>query len=338
MSKVIFALFLAILINFNTTKEEFNKPANWPTPVYKFENNQLTKEKIFLGRVLFYDPILSKDSSISCNSCHTPYNAFTHVDHALSHGIHDSVGTRNSLAIMNLAWQKTFMWDGAINNLDMQSLAPISHAAEMASNINEVVLKLNRSKLYKKLFYKAFADSIATGAHTLKAIAQFMLTIVSANAKYDRVVSEAENFNEQEQNGYKIFKTHCASCHTEPLFTNNEFANNGIGIDSVLKDTGRMRITQKKEDAYKFKIPTLRNIEFTFPYMHDGRFKRLSEVLNHYTIGIKKTETLSPLLKDKIVLSANDKVDLTAFLLTLSDKQFLFDQKFAYPKEIIFKN
>lgn len=336
MKYFIFFLFLG-WIQYISKQDLFVKPKNWPDPIYHFNRNQLTKEKILLGRVLFYDPILSNDSTISCNSCHSPFNAFTHVDHALSHGIHDSIGTRNSPALMNLAWQNTFMWDGAINNLDMQSLAPISHPAEMASHINDVVKKLNRSKLYKKLFDDAYQDSIATGEKTLKAIAQFMLTIVSANSKYDKVMNKNAEFTVQEQNGYQIFKKNCASCHTEPLFTNGTFANNGIGTDTVLNDIGRMKVTQRKEDAYKFKVPTLRNIEFSYPYMHDGRFKKLGEVLNHYSNGIKQSETLSGKLKSGITLSANEKVDLMAFLLTLSDKQFLFDSNFAYPKEFLSK-
>jgi cytochrome c peroxidase len=336
MKYFIFFLFLG-WIQYISKQDLFVKPKNWPDPIYHFNRNQLTKEKILLGRVLFYDPILSNDSTISCNSCHSPFNAFTHVDHALSHGIHDSIGTRNSPALMNLAWQNTFMWDGAINNLDMQSLAPISHPAEMASHINDVVKKLNRSKLYKKLFDDAYQDSIATGEKTLKAIAQFMLTIVSANSKYDKVMNKKAEFTVQEQNGYQIFKKNCASCHTEPLFTNGTFANNGIGTDTVLNDIGRMKVTQRKEDAYKFKVPTLRNIEFSYPYMHDGRFKKLGEVLNHYSNGIKQSETLSGKLKSGITLSANEKVDLMAFLLTLSDKQFLFDSNFAYPMEFLSK-
>lgn len=335
MIKFVCGLLLLAIVHFNFEEQTFTQPHHWPKPHYNFENNKLTQEKILLGRVLFYDPILSKDSTISCNSCHSPFNAFTHVDHALSHGIHDSVGTRNSPALMNLAWQKNFMWDGAINNLDMQSLAPISHLAEMASNINDVVKKLNRSKMYKKLFDDAYNDSFATGEHTLKAIAQFMLTIVSANSKYDKVMNNEDKFTLQEQSGYQIFKKNCNVCHTEPLFTNNEFENNGIGLDTTLNDLGRMKITQKKEDALKFKVPTLRNIEFSYPYMHDGRFKRLTDVLNHYTSGIKQSKTLSAPLRQNIVLTSNDKVDLMAFLLTLSDKKFLFDSKFAYPKEVL---
>ncbi len=335
MIKYIIGVILIAVINFIAKEELIVTPLNWPKPVYNFSSNKLTKEKILLGRVLFYDPILSNDNSISCNNCHSPFSAFTHVDHALSHGIHDSIGIRNSPALMNLAWQKHFMWDGAINNLDMQALAPIGHPAEMASSMKEVVTKLNKTKMYQKLFFEAYHDSIATGEKTLKAIAQFMLTIISANSKYDQVMNHTAQFTSQEESGYQIFKKNCSSCHTEPLFTSGEFANNGIGIDSLLNDKGRMRITQKKEDAFKFKVPTLRNIEFSYPYMHDGRFKKLKEVFNHYTNGIKKTETLDVRLQNGIILSAIEKVDLMAFLLTLSDKEFLFDPKFGYPKEII---
>lgn len=326
-------LFCAFVVG----DELFYRPANWPKPSYNFKENELTKAKTMLGRVLFYDPILSADSNISCSSCHSPYNAFAHVDHALSHGIHDSIGIRNAPVLINLAWQKTFMWDGAINNLDVQSLAPISHPAEMGSNISQVVKKLNRQKLYKKLFFDAYKDSIATGEHTLKAIAQFLITIVSHNSKYDKVMHQQAQFSPQEQNGYQIFKKKCAACHTEPLFTNGDFVNNGIGIDTLLNDLGRMRVTQRKEDAYKFKVPTLRNIEYSYPYMHDGRFKKLGEVLNHYSNGIKQSETLSGKLKSGLTLSANEKVDLMAFLLTLSDKEFLFDASFSYPKEFLLK-
>jgi cytochrome c peroxidase len=150
------------------------------------------------------------------------------------------------------------------------------------------------------------------------------------------VVRKEAVFSEQEQNGYQVFKKNCASCHKEPLFTTNDFANNGLPIDTSLKDMGRMRITQNPSDSLKFKIPTLRNIEYSYPYMHDGRFKKLSEVLKHYTTGIQKSKTLAPQLQENIVLSSNEKVDLTAFLLTLSDKAFIFNEKYAYPKEVFF--
>lgn len=309
----------------------FTIPKGWQQPTYNFSNNPLSREKIALGHLLFYDPILSGDSTISCASCHSPYNAFTHVDHDLSHGIGGKIGTRNSPALMNLAWHSSFMWDGAINHLDMQALAPISHPAEMGENIAHVAEKLQGSNKYPALFYKSFGDSTVTGEHILKAIAQFLLTIVSANAKYDRVMRKETQFNEQEKNGYRLFRQHCATCHREPLFTNLKFANNGLKADTTLNDLGRMKVTNNPADSLQFKVPTLRNIEFSYPYMHDGRFKKLSEVIQHYTSGIEHNKTIAKELAHPIVLSSNQKTDLIAFLLTLSDKEFLFNPKFAQP-------
>ncbi len=330
------AFFLSVwvlLSFFEKEKNLFYIPKNWPKPVYNFKNNPLSKEKVFLGRNLFYDPILSRDNSISCASCHSPYNAFTHVDHNLSHGIEDRIGTRNSPTLMNLAWHKSFMWDGAINHLDMQALSPISHPDEMDEKIENVILKINHTKKYKTLFFNAFGDSTATGEKALKAISQFMLTLISANSKYDLVKQHKAQFTSQEQNGYKLFQKHCASCHQEPLFTNLKFENNGLKIDPKIKDWGRMKITNNPQDSLKFKVPTLRNIEFSFPYMHDGRFKKLNQMLNHYTNEVQYSPTLSQALTKSIKLTSNEKVDVIAFLLTLSDREFLFNQAYGFPKE-----
>ena len=311
-------------------------PAHWPKPQYDFTKNPLSAEKIALGRALFYDPILSRNNTISCASCHSSYTAFAHVDHNLSHGIDDRIGTRNAPALMNLAWHKKFMWDGAINHLDMQALAPITNPDEMDENIKHVVGKLQRSVIYPALFNKAFADSITTGEHMLKALAQFILTLVSAHSKYDSVMRKQAVYTTQEKNGYKLFQQNCASCHTEPLFTNCQFENNGLPLDITLKDYGRMKVTKNPFDSLKFKVPTLRNIQFSNPYMHDGRFKRLSEVLRHYTSGIQQDKTLSKQLQKPIVLSSDEKTDLIAFLLTLTDKEFLFNPAYSYPKKIFF--
>jgi len=236
---------------------------------------------------------------------------------------------------MNLAWHSSFMWDGAIHHLDFQSLAPIKNHNEMDEKIGDVVLKLNQQTLYKKLFYNAYGDSLPTGEKALKSLSQFMLTLISANSKYDKVTNMQDTFTQQEQNGYMLFKKHCGSCHKEPLFTNLQFENNVLPVDTILMDKGRIRVTQNKKDSLKFNVPTLRNIEFSFPYMYDGRFKKISQVLNHYTNGVVKYSNLSPSLKQAIVLSNNEKVDLVAFLLTLTDKEFLFNKQYNYPKEVL---
>ena len=313
---------------------QLNVPKNWPPIAYDLSRNPLTQEGIALGRKLFYDPILSRDSIISCSSCHLNYTAFTHVDHALSHGIHDSIGTRNSATLVGLAWGTHFMWDGAVNNLDMQALAPMNHPAEMGEETAHVVAKLQRLREYRQLFQIAFGDSVVTGEHLLKALSQFEITLISSGSKYDRVTQKStdETFTEQETNGYRLFKQHCNVCHQEPLFTTGAFANNGLPPDSLLRDGGRIRITHDPSDSLKFKIPALRNIEFSFPYMHDGRFKTLRAVLDHYDHGISASATLAPELRDGLHLTSNERTDVVAFLLTLSDRDFLFDPAHAFPR------
>ena len=331
---VILCLFAFMMISFVLIKDNhfFNPPDYFPKPVYDFQQNPLDSNKIELGRTLFYDPILSDNNTISCVSCHSSFNAFAHTDHDLSHGIFDSIGNRNAPALFNLAWQKAFMWDGAINHLDMQALAPISHKSEMGSNINAVIMKLNESKEYKEAFLNAFQDSTISTAEILKALSQFQLTLVSANAKYDRVKMGKEVFTEQEKNGYQLFKKNCASCHSEPFFSNYNFENNGLPIDPTLNDLGRYVITENENDKVKFKVPSLRNLSFTYPYMHDGRFMTLQEVINHYTSGIEHSETLSSQFNESVELSSNEKVDLISFLLTLNDKDFVFNKKHQFKK------
>ena len=313
-------------------------PEYFPKPVYDFKKEPLTKEKVELGRVLFYDPFLSKDGTVSCASCHTSYNAFAHTDHALSHGIGDSIGKRNAPALFNLAWQKQFMWDGAVNHIEVQALAPISDQKEMAESIENVIKKLQAKKLYRRLFYQAFSDSTVTGQHLLKALAQFQLTLISANSRYDKVKKGKENFTEQEQKGYEIFKQNCNSCHQEPLFSSYKFANNGLPVDIYLKDQGRFSVTKQSKDSLLFKIPSLRNLSYSYPYMHDGRFTRLSQVINHYTNGIQQNSKVSKELKNKIILTDNGKIDLIAFLLTLNDKEFVRNPDFQFPKEILWSS
>lgn len=311
----------------------FQWPKHFPAPVYDFKKNPLNAEKIKLGHQLFYDPVLSADSTISCASCHSPFNAFAHTDHDLSHGINDQIGTRNAPALFNLAWQKEMMWDGAIHHLDVQALAPIANPVEMNESIKHVVEKLQRMKNYRHMFYRAFNDSLITGQHVLQALAQFQLTLVSANSKYDQVKQKKARFSQQENRGYTLFKQHCNVCHREPLFTRPGFENNGLPVDTTLNDVGRIKVTQLKEDSLLFKIPSLRNLKFTFPYMHDGRFKTLNQVLNHYTNGITAHATLSKSLKKPIQLTDVEKKDLIAFLLTLNDLDFVFNKEIGFPKK-----
>ncbi|WP_208012135.1 cytochrome-c peroxidase [Flavobacterium psychrotolerans] len=330
---VLFGILVSLAFAIKETNPiYFKRPKSWPKPHYDFSKNPLTEEGFQLGRNLFYDPILSRDNTISCASCHLQATGFTHVDHSLSHGIDGKIGTRNSMALMNLAWSKSFMWDGGINHLEVQPLNPITNPVEMDETLEHVVKKLQKSDKYQRLFENAYGDSKITGQRILKALTQFELLLISSNSKYDKVIRKEAIFTDQEQKGYHLFKTNCVSCHNEPLFTSEKFENNGLATDTTINDLGRMKITDKKEDYLRFKVPTLRNIQFTFPYMHDGRFKTLTEVIKHYN-STENVRNLPKELAKPMNLSDNDRVDLVAFLKTLTDNEFLFDKRFSFPKE-----
>ncbi len=320
----------------NSDTLSFNIPEGWPEPYYDFERAPVTKNGFILGRKLFYDPLLSKDSSTSCSSCHLSYTNFTHVDHALSHGIKGRIGNRNTLSIINPAWQKTFMWDGGVNNLEVQPLAPLANPNEMDHSLKGVVERLQESEEYVLLYKKAFGmESTVTGQRTLKALSQFMVTFTSSDSKYDRVMRKdsSTSFTESELNGLQVFRKNCSTCHTEPLFTNGTFQNNGLPIDTFLNDLGRFGITQNPDDSVKFIVPTLRNIEVSYPYMHDGRFRHLQTVLLHYTHGVTHSSTLAQELQPNLKMDESDKRNLITFLKTLTDTKFLRNRDFAFPRE-----
>jgi cytochrome c peroxidase len=315
-----------------TTPIQFVVPAGFPATKFNFSANPLTKEGVELGRHLFYDGRLSKDGNFPCASCHQQFAAFATYDHDLSHGYNNQFTTRNAPGLFNLAWESNFMWDGGINNLEVQPLAPITAPNEMAEDINTVVQRLAEDETNKQLFTGAFGTAEVNSQRMLKALSQFMITLVSSNSKYDKMKRGQYTFNATEQAGYDLFKAKCASCHVEPMFSDFSYRNNGLPINEYLKDYGRMKITNKKEDSIKFKVPSLRNIYETYPYMHDGRFWNLSQVLEHYSTGIQNSTTLDPLLTNKIPLTATDKYNLINFLGTLSDTTFTKDVKFQQPQ------
>jgi cytochrome c peroxidase len=315
----------------------FLTPANFPQPVYRFENNPLTKEGVALGRMLFYDGRLSRDGTISCAECHNQAYAFTHHGHDLSHGIDNRLGTRNSLPLQNLAWSREFMWDGGVFDLDMFPIVPIENHVEMDEKVASVLNKLRADDGYRKQFRKAYGTEEVTTARFLQALSQFMLTMVSGNSRYDKYVrNESGNgatLTADELAGLSLFKRKgCAGCHTGELFTDQSYRNNGLSL-AFGEDEGRAHITEKAEDKYTFKVPSLRNVEHTGPYMHDSRFRTLEAVLTHYAEGVEDTPNLDPLLKQNgrpgISLTADEQVKLIAFLKTLTDTDFLTDPKFA---------
>lgn len=291
-------------------------PPGWPAPQYDLKKNPLTQEGFFLGRKLFYDTRLSRDSSLSCAGCHQQWSAFATYDHPLSHGIDNALTTRNAPALQNLAWSAEFMWDGGINHLDLQPLAPLTATNEMGATIADVIHKLQRDTAYPRLFKAAFGDTSITTARLTKALSQYLVRLISADSKYDRVMQNKDSFTLAEKLGYAIFRQKCSSCHREPLFTDGSYRNTGMPLDPTLSDYGRMRITGKREDSLKFRVPSLRNAAITHPYGHDGRFFSLLNVFDHYR-------------KNTIPLSNFEIGQLTAFIGALTDTSFLKDPLFA---------
>jgi cytochrome c peroxidase len=314
------------------TAVAFIVPEGWPQPAYDLTKNSLTEEGIALGRKLFYDGRLSKDGNFPCASCHQQFAAFATFDHALSHGVDNTLTSRNAPGIFNMAWLKEYMYDGGINHLDLQPLAPLTSSSEMGETIVNVINKLKADAAYRNMFRAAFGDEDINTQRMTKALSQFMVTMVSANSKYDQVKKGKASFSLAEGLGYDIFKQKCASCHQEPLFTDLSYRNTGIPVDDFLKDFGRMKITNKSADSLKFKVPSLRNVMMTSPYGHDGRFFTITNVMDHYRNGVVNGPTTDPLVKNKISLSNFEIGQLQAFLFTLTDSAYLKDTRFSQPQ------
>ncbi|MES2773564.1 MAG: cytochrome c peroxidase [Bacteroidota bacterium] len=313
------------------TPVSFVVPKGWPAIKYNLDSNGLTKEGIALGRRLFYEGRLSKDGQFPCASCHQPFAAMANFDHNLSHGFNNQFTSRNAPSLANLAWQTAFHWDGGINHLDVQPLAPITAPNEMAEDISTVLDKLKKDSVYPKMFKAAFGSETINTQRMTRALSQFLLTMVSANSKYDKAMRGEDSFNLPQKLGYTIFKAKCASCHPEPFFTDFQYHNNGLSMDPVLKDVGRMQITGDAKDSLKFKTPSLRNVFVTGPYMHDGRVFSLFDVLDHYHKKMVVGPTTDTLLKNKIPLSNFEKGQLVAFLVALTDTAFNKDKRFSEP-------
>ena len=306
---------------------KFQIPKNWPSPQYDFKNNPVTAAGFVLGRKLFYDAQLSRDGSVSCGSCHQQFAAFAQLDHRVSHGIGGVNGKRNAPGLFNLAWQPQLMWDGAATHLETQPILPISNPLEMGESLADIVEKLKADKSYSKLFEQAFGTPGIDSQRTLRALAQFTGSLVSNHSRYDRYIAGEEKFSADERAGLDLFRQSCAACHREPLFTDYSYRSNGL--DAHSEDEGRKGVTTKAEDQGLFRVPSLRNVALTSPYMHDGRFTTLEQVLDHYDHGVVASAALDPLLAKGITLNAQQRRELLSFLSTLSDKQFINDVRFA---------
>jgi len=306
-------------------------PDGFPAPFYRFADNPLTKEGIELGRQLFYDGRLSLDGNYPCSSCHQQIAAFGTYQHDLSHGYNGSHTLRNAPVLFNLAWQDKFHWDGEFSTLFDEAAQPINGHIEMAETFNGVIGKLQQDASYRQQFRKIFRSSFISPELVLKALAQFTGSMTSANSRYDRYKKGTAAFTLQEEHGYQLFLAHCNSCHREPLFTDYSLRNTGLPVDNFLKDYGRLRITHDPADSMKFKVPTLRNVNISSNYMHDGRFNTLAQCLNHYRTGVQQSSTLDPLLTNGIPLTDIEANNLAIFLRTLTDSAFLEDNRYSKP-------
>ena len=331
--------FILIFVGCKKTTPEtpwsLELPKNFPAPSFDIANRPITKEGFELGRMLFYDTQLSRDNSTSCGSCHISTSAFTQHGHIVSHGIDNQLGRRNSMPIQNMLWEPRFFWDGGVQNLELVPINAITSAVEMDESPANVLEKIKNDPIYPPLFEAAYGTAEVNSGRFLFALAQFMGGLISANSKYDQVQRGENNaqFTTEEQRGYALFKTHCASCHQEPLFTDFSFRDNGIP-KNYLRDKGRFEISLDSTDLGRFRVPSLRNNAFTKPYMHDGKMSTLEMVLDHYAGGLEDSRNLDILLIQPngnlgIPLSPVDKTDLIAFLRTLNDEEFVRNPLFA---------
>ena len=349
---ILFLVFLSSCrkdkVGFQATPYNLEIPSHFPKMNIP-SDNPLTVEGVELGRLLFYEKKLSGDNSISCGSCHFAENSFSD-SRQFSVGIDGIAGNRQSMALINMGWEDFFFWDGRAATLEQQILEPVPNPIEMHQSWKDAVKKLNLDMAYRNRFFRAFGEEGIDSIKVSKAIAQFIRTMVSGESKFD-VMYKYENglplsqadmaifqtIDVEEWAGYDLFKSlngaDCFHCHNGPLMQVKKFSNNGL--DATFTDLGRGHVTGNQNDNGKFKVPTLRNISLSGPYMHDGRFATLDEVIEHYSSGIKMSPTIDPLIEfagqGGVQLDSQEKYLLKKFLLTLTDYNFINNPKFKDP-------
>lgn len=309
---------------------ELKIPEGFPQPTFP-NGNELTVERIELGRMLFYDPILSVDSSISCASCHDQSLAFAD-NRVISPGVEGRLAKRNAPTLTNVVYNPTVLFDGYLPTLEMQVLVPIQEHAEFAFNIVDIGKKLEQNPDYVKRSYEAYGRKPDPYVIT-RAISSFERILISGNSKYDQQVFQNKNvMNRSERRGMDLFfnELHCATCHSGFNFTNFTTQNNGLY--EVYSDSGRARATHLPEDKAMFKIPTLRNIALTAPYMHDGSLASLEAVIDHYMSGGQSHVNKNPIIQP-FDLTKRQKRDLIHFLECLTDEDFISNPDFSNPFE-----
>jgi len=356
--KYIFFILIILLAFFSCRKDnvgyeptpyELEIPDHFPTMIIPADN-PMTVEGVALGRKLFWEKKLSGDNSQACASCHAPSSAFSDPNQ-FSTGIDGLEGNRNSMALINLGWNNFFFWDGRSATLEEQILQPVINPIEMHETWPNAVAKLSQSSEYRNMFYKAFGETGIDSVKVSKAMAQFLRTMISGQSKFDvmykyennlqlTMVEQSiyQNVSADEWAGYDLFKSlngaDCFHCHNGPLMQVQKFSNNGL--DAAFVDNGRGDITGNPNDNGKFKVPTLRNIEYSAPYMHDGRFATIDDVINHYSHGISTSPTIDPLIEfafqGGVQLDAFEKDLIKKFLMTLSDETFINNPDFQEPQ------
>lgn len=347
---VIFFLLCGLIQSFPDQKPRpytFRYPANFGSRFLIPDNNPTTREGVQLGRMLFYEKKLSAGNTLSCESCHEQKRAFTDGK-KFSIGTGGALTARNSMSLANLLWVRSFFWDGRAGSLEEQAVFPLTDQHEMGQPIEVSAAKLRATGDYPSLFKIAFGSDSITGENILKALAQFERTLISANAPYDRYLAGNYQPTEQEIRGMSIFMdgpvpekkirgANCGHCHGGPKTFKELFHNNGL--DSIPADMGREKFTGQPADRGRFRVPTLRNIGLTAPYMHDGRFTTLEQVLDHYNEHIRESETLSSFLRDvsnetdgkSLFLNSQEKQDIVSFLHMLTDSSFITNPEFSNP-------
>lgn len=332
------------------TTEEPDTPytldiGSFPSPTIA-SDNPLTREGVKLGRMLFYDKQLSRTNTQACASCHMQQFAFNDTA-KFSKGVNGLLGGRNAMSVFNMAWNTNqFFWDGRANLLRHQSLKPIQDNLEMDETLANVVSKLQASSNYPNQFKRAFGTTQIDTILISKALEQFMNSIVSNNSKYDKYLAGTATLTTQEERGRYLFFTEynagfpatsgadCQHCHGGANFENDMYMNNGIDDNASVTDIGREKVTNNANDKAKFKVVSLRNVELTAPYMHDGRFATLEQVIDHYNL-VKNSSTLDASFQQQLPnglqLTTADKQALVAFLKTLTDQKLLTNPEYKSP-------
>lgn len=327
MHKLLFIFILILSISCSPEAEEIGEIKNLPKSTFNKvmhpTDNSYSLQREELGRLLFYDPILSIDSSISCNSCHKQEYAFGD-NKAVSLGVGNRMGNRNSPSLANVAYHPYYTREGGVPTLEQQVLVPLEENHEMAFNVLEVSKRIENNDFYRSLCDSAYPSKPYYFAITA-SLAQFQRSLISANSPFDAYVFEKEYsaLNANEINGMRLFyseKTNCFQCHSGPNLTSYVFENNGLYTD--YNDKGRYKLTKDSKDLELFKIPSLRNTEMTAPYMHNGTFTTLEEVIEHYNLGGKENPNKSEFIKP-LHLTQKEKSDLLLFLHTLTDNEFI---------------